>query len=155
MRFLIDKCCRRRQIDHTYRFRLTSSSVPKLAKRLGFSASRVVIDFRHTWSNLRRRQQLLSKSLVLRTIGWLCLNCNSITSFFNSNTKGSCSPYRTEYLLISRNKLLCWWFIFHLAQAWKLKLVYGLNPSADHFVIDEHQRRVIFLDECVAPPNVV
>jgi hypothetical protein len=49
-------CCRRRQIDHTYRFRLTSSSVPKLAKRLGFSASRMVIDFRHTWSNLRRRQ---------------------------------------------------------------------------------------------------
>ena len=50
-------CCRRRQIDHTYRFRLTRSSVPKLAKRLGFSASRMVIDFRHTWSNLRRHQQ--------------------------------------------------------------------------------------------------
>ena len=49
------ECCRRRQIDHTYRFRLTRSSVPKLAKRLGCSASRMVIDFRHTWSNLRRR----------------------------------------------------------------------------------------------------
>jgi len=55
-------CCRQRQIDHTYRFRLTRSSVPKLAKRLGFSASRMVIDFRHTWSNLRRRQQASSKT---------------------------------------------------------------------------------------------
>ncbi len=25
----------------------------------------------------------------------------------------------------------------------------------DHFVIDEHQSRVIFLNECVAPPTVV
>jgi len=55
VRFLWAICCRRRQIDHTYRFRLTRSSVPKLAKRLGCSASRMVIDFRHTWSNLRRR----------------------------------------------------------------------------------------------------
>ena len=35
----------------------------------------------------------------------------------------------------------------------KVEASLWIEPLADDFVIDEHQRRVIFLDECVAPPN--
>ena len=37
----------------------------------------------------------------------------------------------------------------------KVEASLWIETLADHFVIDEHQRRVIFLDECVAPPAVV
>jgi hypothetical protein len=42
-----------------------------------------------------------------------------------------------------------------LSSSVKVEASLWIEPLADHFVIDEHQRRVIFLDECVAPPTVV
>jgi hypothetical protein len=42
-----------------------------------------------------------------------------------------------------------------LSSSVKVEASLWIEPLADHFVIDEHQRRVIFLDECVAPPSVV
>ena len=37
-----------------------------------------------------------------------------------------------------------------LSSSVKVEASLWIEPLADHFVIDEHQRRVIFLDECVA-----
>ena len=42
-----------------------------------------------------------------------------------------------------------------LSSSVKVEASLWIEPLADHFVIDEHQRRVIFLDECVAPTTVV
>jgi len=42
-----------------------------------------------------------------------------------------------------------------LSSSVKVEASLWIEPLADHFVIDEHQRRVIFLDECVEPTTVV
>jgi len=42
-----------------------------------------------------------------------------------------------------------------LSSSVKVEASVRIEPLEDHFVIDEHQNKVIFLDECVAQPTVV